>query len=67
MFVKLTDLKDRPIHIRADLVERVRAPVAGEYPTVPGAVVMFMGGGTQAIKEDVGVATGIIAKGLPSR
>ncbi len=54
MFVKMTDLKGRPIYLRAELVERVREPVEGEYTSadsIPGAVIMFTGGGIQAVQE----------------
>jgi len=61
MFVKLTDLKGHPIFIRADNIERVRWPVAGEYPPEAGAVLMMVGGSAQAVKELPEAVTRVIA------
>ena len=51
MFATLTDLMGTPIHIRVERVERVRQPVHNEYDASCGAVVMFIGGGAQAVRE----------------
>jgi hypothetical protein len=51
MFVKLTDLVGQPIYLRADRIERVRLPVRDEYDASCGAVVMFIGGGAQGVRE----------------
>lgn len=51
MFAVLTDLSGTPIYIRVDRIERIRQPVRDEYDVSCGAVVMFIGGGQQGVRE----------------
>lgn len=51
MFAELTDLTGTPTYIRVDRVERVRYPLPNEYDTSCGAVIVFIGGGREGVRE----------------